>query len=114
MGIGIKPPVLPGAADKEKAGSLMDQALGNAPEESEYLANQMRVSLRKYILIKGATHFSFLREAGEWVEKGDALFEVVDPLSDRVTVVCAGTSGQGGRGERDSRSGFDQLRHRTH
>ncbi|RON08120.1 type IV secretion protein Rhs [Pseudomonas brassicacearum] len=32
-GIGIKPPVLPGAADKDKAGSLMDQALGNAPEE---------------------------------------------------------------------------------
>ncbi|MFJ2364914.1 type VI secretion system tip protein VgrG [Pseudomonas sp. NPDC087697] len=32
-GIGIKPPVLPGAADKDKAGSLMDQAVGNAPEE---------------------------------------------------------------------------------
>jgi uncharacterized protein len=36
---------------------------------------------------------SFLREAGEWVEKGEALFEVVDPLSDKVTTVCAGTSG---------------------
>lgn len=32
-GIGIKPPVLPGAADKDKAGSLMDQALMNAPPE---------------------------------------------------------------------------------
>ena len=32
-GIGIKPPVLPGAADKDKAGSLMDQALLNAPPE---------------------------------------------------------------------------------
>ncbi|MHC8384668.1 type VI secretion system Vgr family protein [Pseudomonas sp. LB3P14] len=32
-GIGIKPPVLSGAADKDKAGSLMDQALGNAPPE---------------------------------------------------------------------------------
>ncbi|WP_028620464.1 type VI secretion system Vgr family protein [Pseudomonas sp. Ant30-3] len=32
-GIGIKPPVLPGAADRDKAGSLMEQALGNAPEE---------------------------------------------------------------------------------
>ncbi len=32
-GIGIKPPVLPGAADKDKAGSLMDQALLNAPTE---------------------------------------------------------------------------------
>jgi type VI secretion system secreted protein VgrG len=25
--------VLPGAADKDKAGSLMDQALGNSPPE---------------------------------------------------------------------------------
>ncbi len=32
-GIGIKPPVLPGAADADKAGSLMDQALMNAPAE---------------------------------------------------------------------------------
>ncbi|WP_282412662.1 type VI secretion system tip protein VgrG [Pseudomonas sp. PS01299] len=32
-GIGIKPPVLSGAADKDKAGSLMDQALLNASEE---------------------------------------------------------------------------------
>lgn len=30
-GIGIKPPVLPGVVDKDKAGSLMDQALVNAP-----------------------------------------------------------------------------------
>ncbi|MCI0997849.1 M14 family metallopeptidase [Pseudomonas corrugata] len=36
---------------------------------------------------------SFLREAGEWVERGDPLFEVVDPLDDRVTTVRAGTSG---------------------
>ncbi|MOA53518.1 hypothetical protein D3C78_1769880 [compost metagenome] len=35
-GIGIKPPVLPGAADKDKAGSLMDQALGNAvPQKAD-------------------------------------------------------------------------------
>lgn len=32
-GIGIKPPVLPGAADKDKAGSLMEQALVNTPPE---------------------------------------------------------------------------------
>jgi predicted deacylase len=36
---------------------------------------------------------SFLREAGEWVERGDPLFEVVDPLNDRLTTVRAGTSG---------------------
>ena len=32
-GIGIKPPVLPGAADKDKAGSLMEQALVNTVTE---------------------------------------------------------------------------------
>jgi len=32
-GIGIKPPTLPGAADKDKAGSLMDEALVNTPPE---------------------------------------------------------------------------------
>ncbi|WP_248807353.1 type VI secretion system tip protein TssI/VgrG [Pseudomonas sp. MWU13-2100] len=32
-GIGIKPPVLPGAAAKDKAGSLMEQALVNALQE---------------------------------------------------------------------------------
>ncbi|MEE5129840.1 type VI secretion system tip protein TssI/VgrG [Pseudomonas alliivorans] len=32
-GIGIKPPVLPGVVDKDKAGSLMDQALVNSSEE---------------------------------------------------------------------------------
>ncbi|RMQ42170.1 Rhs element Vgr protein [Pseudomonas cichorii] len=32
-GIGIKPPTLPGAADKDKAGSLMDQAPVNTPPE---------------------------------------------------------------------------------
>jgi predicted deacylase len=36
---------------------------------------------------------SFLRDAGEWVEQGDALFEVVDPLNDKLTTVRAGTSG---------------------
>jgi type VI secretion system secreted protein VgrG len=32
-GIAIKPPQLPGAADKDKAGSLLDPALLNAPQE---------------------------------------------------------------------------------
>ncbi|AKA21580.1 type VI secretion system tip protein TssI/VgrG [Pseudomonas chlororaphis] len=32
-GIGIKPPGLPGAADRDKAGSLMDEAVVNAPPE---------------------------------------------------------------------------------
>ena len=36
---------------------------------------------------------SFLRPAGAWVEVGEPLFEVIDPLSDRVSTVCAGTAG---------------------
>ncbi|NBA95695.1 succinylglutamate desuccinylase/aspartoacylase family protein [Pseudomonas sp. R5(2019)] len=36
---------------------------------------------------------TFLRPAGAWVEKGEALFEVIDPLSDQVSTICAGTSG---------------------
>ncbi|PAU52888.1 peptidase M14 [Pseudomonas sp. PIC25] len=36
---------------------------------------------------------SFLRRAGEWVERGDALFQVIDPLDDRCTTVHASVSG---------------------
>jgi predicted deacylase len=36
---------------------------------------------------------TFLRPAGVWVEAGEPLFEVIDPLSDTVSIVCAGTSG---------------------
>ena len=41
-GIGIKPPLLPGAADSDKAGSLLEQALGNAIEPRP---NQLAVCL---------------------------------------------------------------------
>lgn len=36
---------------------------------------------------------SFLRRPGEWVEQGAPLFEVIDPLADRVSCVCSGISG---------------------
>lgn len=36
---------------------------------------------------------TFLRPAGVWVEAGEPLFEVIDPLCDRASVVCAGTAG---------------------
>ncbi|GFM66038.1 peptidase M14 [Pseudomonas cichorii] len=36
---------------------------------------------------------TFLRAAGSWVEVGDPLFEVIDPLSDRVSTICANTAG---------------------
>lgn len=47
----------------------------------------------EYLFPPHAGVVSYLREAGEWVEKGDALFEVVDPLNDKVSTVHAGTSG---------------------
>lgn len=36
---------------------------------------------------------SYLQPLGAWVEPGDALFEVIDPLSDRDSVIHAETSG---------------------
>ncbi|WP_458369738.1 succinylglutamate desuccinylase/aspartoacylase family protein [Pseudomonas fluorescens] len=36
---------------------------------------------------------SFIRKPGDWIEIGDEVLEVIDPLSDRVGTVCAGTSG---------------------
>ncbi len=36
---------------------------------------------------------TFLRAAGERVEAGDPLFEVIDPLSDQVSTICANTAG---------------------
>lgn len=36
---------------------------------------------------------TFLRPAGAWVEPGEPLFEVIDPLTDRATTVCASTAG---------------------
>ncbi|EPN56165.1 hypothetical protein A244_13721, partial [Pseudomonas syringae pv. actinidiae ICMP 18807] len=36
---------------------------------------------------------TFLRAAGDRVEVGDPLFEVIDPLSDQVSTLCANTAG---------------------
>ncbi|MEH6366161.1 MULTISPECIES: succinylglutamate desuccinylase/aspartoacylase family protein [Pseudomonas] len=36
---------------------------------------------------------SFFHKAGEYVEAGTPIFEVLDPLDDNGTIVCAGTSG---------------------
>ncbi|MGV8267629.1 peptidase M14, partial [Pseudomonas aeruginosa] len=35
----------------------------------------------------------FLGRQGEWVEAGEPLFQVIDPLADRASTVCAGVSG---------------------
>ncbi|MEF9672804.1 type VI secretion system tip protein TssI/VgrG [Pseudomonas sp. PCH446] len=40
-GISLLPPVLPGAVDKDKAGSLMDQALGNEKQEIKPKTNYL-------------------------------------------------------------------------
>ncbi|MDF3933729.1 succinylglutamate desuccinylase/aspartoacylase family protein [Pseudomonas citronellolis] len=47
----------------------------------------------EYLAAPHAGVVSFLRRAGEWVEKGAPLFEVVDPLNDKVSTVRAGTAG---------------------
>ncbi len=36
---------------------------------------------------------SYLCPVGSWVEPGEPLFEVIDPLSDRASTICAGTAG---------------------
>jgi type VI secretion system secreted protein VgrG len=44
-GIGIKPPVLPGAADSDKAGNLLDEALvGDLPTPKKKLQRTMNFS----------------------------------------------------------------------
>ncbi|MCF5586000.1 peptidase M14, partial [Pseudomonas syringae] len=35
----------------------------------------------------------FLAAAGDGVEVGEPLFEVIDPLSDQVSTICANTAG---------------------
>ncbi|MCO8164437.1 M14 family metallopeptidase [Pseudomonas sp. 21LCFQ010] len=36
---------------------------------------------------------TFLREPGAWVEAGEPLFEVIDPLSDQVSTLCSSSAG---------------------
>lgn len=76
-------------------GFLSEQGFiaGQWPQAPDECCEGMPLEGTEYLFAPHHGVVSFLREAGEWVEKGDALFEVVDPLSDRVTVVCAGTSG---------------------
>jgi len=76
-------------------GFLAEQGFiaGQWPQAPDECCEGMPLEGTEYLFAPHHGVVSFLREAGEWVEKGDALFEVVDPLSDRVTVVCAGTSG---------------------
>lgn len=66
---------------------------GQWPEAPDECCEGMPFEGTEYLFPPHAGVVSFLREAGEWVERGDALFEVVDPLNDRATTVCAGTSG---------------------
>ncbi|TVT84803.1 succinylglutamate desuccinylase/aspartoacylase family protein [Pseudomonas sp. H3(2019)] len=76
-------------------GFLAEQGFiaGQWPQAPDECCEGMPFEGTEYLFAPHHGVVSFLREAGEWIEKGDALFEVVDPLSDRLTVVCAGTSG---------------------
>ncbi|KAF1067342.1 MAG: hypothetical protein GAK45_01691 [Pseudomonas citronellolis] len=74
---------------------LADQGLvlGDWPAQPADCCAGMPFEGTEYLAAPHAGVVSFLRRAGEWVEQGDALFEVVNPLSDTVSVVRAGTSG---------------------
>ena len=76
-------------------GFLAEQGLisGEWPAAAQQCCEGMPFEGTQYLFAPHHGVVSFLRDAGEWVERGDALFEVVDPLSDRVSTVCAGTSG---------------------
>lgn len=76
-------------------GFLAEQGLisGQWPAAPDHCCEGMPFEGTQYLFAPHPGVVSFLRDAGEWVERGDALFEVVDPLNDRVSTVRAGTSG---------------------
>ena len=76
-------------------GFLAEQGFigGHWPAAPDECCEGMPFAGTEYLFAPHHGVVSFLREVGEWVERGDALFEVVNPLTDRVTVVRAGTSG---------------------
>jgi type VI secretion system secreted protein VgrG len=71
-GIGIKPPVLPGAADKDKAGSLMDQALLNAPSTQlkETSQKSFRIQMTRPYEKKGISSQPYVLEVDGVTYKG--------------------------------------------
>ncbi|GLU38210.1 succinylglutamate desuccinylase/aspartoacylase family protein [Pseudomonas sp. NBRC 100443] len=74
---------------------LAEQGLiaGEWPQAPAECCEGMPFEGTEYLAAPHAGVVSFLRRAGDWVEKGEALFEVVDPLNDKVSTVCAGTAG---------------------
>ncbi|WP_016702757.1 succinylglutamate desuccinylase/aspartoacylase family protein [Pseudomonas chlororaphis] len=76
-------------------GFLAEQGLidGHWPATPDACCEGMPFEGTQYLFAPHHGVVSFLREAGEWVERGDAIFEVVDPLNDIVTVVRTATSG---------------------
>lgn len=77
----INIPVLILAAGNGKLGNLP------ASEESGYLADKMRTSLRKFNIIKGATHFSFMQLCKPGAEKR------IDEESPGDSIVCQDDKG---------------------
>ncbi|MRT08116.1 alpha/beta fold hydrolase [Pantoea agglomerans] len=86
----INIPVLILAASNDKLGQLP------ASEESEYLADKMRGSLRQFSIIKGATHFSFMQLCKPGAEK------LIDDETPGDGIVCQDDKGA-------SRSELHQL-----
>ncbi|MFJ7142297.1 succinylglutamate desuccinylase/aspartoacylase family protein [Pseudomonas protegens] len=76
-------------------GFLAEQGLisGQWPAAPDECCEGMPFEGTQYLFAPHPGVVSFLRDAGEWVERGDALFEVVDPLNDIVSTVRAGISG---------------------
>lgn len=76
-------------------GFLAEQGLiaGDWPAAPETCCEGLPFEGTEYLAAPHAGVVSFLRRAGDWVEKGEALFEVVDPLNDKVSTVRAGTAG---------------------
>ncbi len=86
----INIPILILAASNGKPGELP------ASQESAYIAEKMRTSLRQYHVIKGATHFSFMQLCKSGAEK------LIDEESPGDGIVCQDTRGT-------SRSELHQL-----
>lgn len=87
----------PQARDDAEAilGFLADQGLlaGDWPAAPATCCEATPFAGAQYAYAPHPGVVSYLQPLGAWVEPGDALFEVIDPLSDRYSVILAETRG---------------------
>lgn len=84
------------AADAEAIlAYLAEQGLltGQWPARPQDAAPACPFAGADYLLAPHAGVVSFLKPLGAWVKQGEAVFEVVDPITDRVSVVTSRTDG---------------------